>query len=183
MHRTIRFALPVAAAASALLLSGCANEDAPFGIEAGDAFDTDIPDDTEIPDMPEFDEDDLGGDTGDLGSDTGGDTGGTGDLGGDTTATSFDGDWYVDLTDTDNSHNLYIGGTTVMFIEDMGSEGDYCNQGTIDSAGNITLGGCTVYGSVEWTDMSATATLNGDGTMSVTWASGLQETYQNQYAY
>ncbi|WP_129837761.1 hypothetical protein [Streptomyces sp. RFCAC02] len=157
MHRSARLPLPVAAAASTLLLiTGCANEDAPFGIEAGDIYEA--PDDSDVEDLPEFDEDDLGGDTG-------------GDLGGETDGSSAEGDWYLDPADL-MSTNLYIMGNSVLFF----AENNDC-QGTF-ADNTVTLTSCTEgINGEQWTEMTATVTPNGDGTLDVTWDSGRQETY------
>ncbi|MFI7277561.1 hypothetical protein [Streptomyces sp. NPDC049879] len=173
MHRSIRLALPAVAAASALVLTGCGDDsEPPFGVGAEDIQ---IPDDSDLPDVP--DPEVPGGeeeqpDVPDLGDE---DMPDLGDIPG---SSPFDGEWYVDPADTDASPNFDIYFGQVSFT-DMGAyEGDLC-YGTITEDGAITLDECSMYGNDEWTDMSATAEVNDDGTMNVTWSSGATETYQN----
>mgnify|MGYP001335054067 CR=1 FL=1 len=207
MRSSIRLALPVVAAAATFTLAGCADDDGhgTFGaiggggdgapLDAGDLPDDVLDDLEDLDGLEEQDATDGGADAGstDGGSgDIGGsdDLGDLGDLGGSLSGgagggasdAGFDGDWYVDPNDQDNSHNLFILGETVTFIEDMSSEGDYCPSGTF-SDGQIDLGDCLQLGSRAWSDTQGTATLNPDGTMTVVWASGLEETYVNASRY
>ncbi|RKN39216.1 hypothetical protein [Streptomyces hoynatensis] len=184
MRSSIRLALPIVATMATFALAGCADDDGhgtfgAIGGGGGEAIDPGdyVPDDSDLPSMPS-DEGDTGSDAGttDGGSTDGGTT--DGGLGGGMSDGSFDGDWYVDPTHQDESHNLYILGTSAAFFEDLGAEGDLCDSGTLNGP-NLTLGGCSVYGEQEWTDMTATLSLNGDGTLQVVWASGLTETYVN----
>ncbi|RKN39215.1 hypothetical protein [Streptomyces hoynatensis] len=186
MRSSIRLALPIVATVATFALAGCADDDGhgtfgAIGGGGGEAIDPGdyVPDDSDLPSMPS-DEGDTGSDAGttDGGTTDGGST--DGGLGGGMSDGSFDGDWYVDISNQAESHNLTITGTTVMFFEDQGVEGDYCPSGTF-SNGQIQLSGCVQLGSEQWTDTTATATLNSDGTMTVVWASGLQETYTNAY--
>ncbi|MFR9722571.1 hypothetical protein ACL02R_04240 [Streptomyces sp. MS19] len=166
MHRSIRLALPAVAAASALVLTGCGDDsEPPFGVGAEDIQmpddsdlpdvpDPDVPDEEDVPDLPDFDEGDLG----------------NGDAEG-----GYDGSWYVDPNDTGGSHNLDFVGSGVTFYEDLGAEGDVCH-GTL-TADTFTFTECSEFGTETWADMSATTVLNDDGTMTVVWESGLEETY------
>lgn len=191
MHNSIRLALPVVATVTALALAGCADDDGhgTFGaiggggdsapMDPGDLSD-DALDDIEPPSAIDggTDAGSTDGGLGDIGGTDGGLTDGgltAGGTGGDASG-SYIGDWYVDPNDPNGSHNIDITPYNVYFTEDMGSEGDMCFSGTL-SGNTLQLGGCVVYGSQEWTDMTATLTLNPDGTLQVVWASGLTETY------
>ncbi|WP_165953721.1 hypothetical protein [Streptomyces sp. 8K308] len=165
MRKSIRLALPAVAAALALSLTACGEDEESNSNDAGNdngASET------------------TGGGEGEEAADdqAGGEAGGAG--GSAPTAEQITGSWYVDLNNTSTSHNLDIFDGTVSFFEDMGGEGDTCDGTYAD--GTITLTECTVYGDEEWTDMSATVTWPGDGTIAVTWASGLTETYSNMLA-
>ncbi|MFD5319168.1 hypothetical protein [Streptomyces sp. NPDC127098] len=165
MRKSIRLALPAVAATLALALTACGEDEesnSNGGSDNGASETT------------------GGGEGEEAADDAAGDNDGNGQ-GPAPTAEQIMGSWYVDLNATETSHNLDIfDGSSVTFFEDAGAEGDMCDGTYAD--GTITLTDCTVLGSEEWTDMSATVAWPGDGTISVTWASGLTETYSNMLA-
>ncbi|MDT0443868.1 hypothetical protein [Streptomyces johnsoniae] len=193
MRRSIRLALPVVAAATALALTGCnSDEESPFdGPNPGDGGQEETEGGaSEGETGGETPEETTGGETGGevpgdtTGGETGGDTGGeTGTIGGDTGGSgggdaggSVEGDWYTGTTIDDANLEITSGDDTVTFYEDFGQEGDVC-EGTITN-GTISLDSCDLYGDSEWTDMEATYTVDGS-TMQVTWSSGASQTYYN----
>ncbi|UCM87737.1 hypothetical protein [Streptomyces marincola] len=184
MHRSIRLALPAAAAATALAISGCSGE-GPSPFEAPDLEESlEQLDDGATGGEDDAPEGGTGGDTGETeppadeppGDTSGGAGGDTGGLGG--SADDIEGDWFTGTTRDDANLEVLNGDGTVKFYEDFGMEGDVCD-GTIGN-GTITLEECTVYGSQEWTDMTATYTVDGP-TMEVTWSSGTTQTFRNAY--
>ncbi len=199
MRRSIRLALPIVAAATAMALTGCNSDDegSPFdGMNSGGGGQEeteggasegetggDAPEDTTGGETGgetgggapgDITGGATGGETGGETGSTGGDTGGTG--GGGDTAGEIEGDWYTGTTINDANLEILSGAGTLTYYEDFGEEGDVC-EGTI-ADGSITLETCRLYGNEEWTDMAATYTVDGT-TMQVTWSSGTTQTYYN----
>ena len=175
MRSAIRLALPILAATTALMVTGCNDDDGEgsFGTVGGSGQA-----DGGSSDGGSSDGGSTGGeesappsdDTSGGGSSGGGDAGGTA-----LTAEQLEGDWY---TGTDPlASNLEIRDGEVLFLEDLDQEGDVC-EGRVTDAG-LELDHCRQYGEESWTDMSATWTLESENVLNVTWSSGQTQTYRN----
>ncbi|WP_129840802.1 hypothetical protein [Streptomyces sp. RFCAC02] len=172
MRTAIRLALPLVAAAAALSLTACGDEDASSdggsGETAADEGGTDADTDAESQDS---------GQDGEGGSGDGAEAGTDGSA-----APSVDdlmGNWFVDPADPGRSHRIVVEGPDeVSFIESLEAEGDLCNRG-VYADGTLTFApeDCLQQGAEPWPDRSATLVLNEDGTLHVTWESGLEEDY------
>jgi hypothetical protein len=160
MRKAIRFALPVVAAASALVLTGCGDDDAPFGVEGGGALggvggggtpseeDLEELEEMELPPPAE-------------GGDTGGDTGGVTGGGGGTVPTvdQMQGMWYSGETGASETSTLQVSGSSVAWEEANGMEGDICTGSATDGA--IAFDSCSQYGDSAWSSMAAAVSMDG----------------------
>ncbi|MFD5319167.1 hypothetical protein [Streptomyces sp. NPDC127098] len=177
MRKAIRLALPVVAAATALALTGCNDdEEGAFGSVGGSSGGSEESS-TEDPGST------TGGEeTGDAGT-TGGDTGSTtdGGSGGEVTTgptiEELDGDWYESATvDTTNFEIDAATGEVLFYSSFDPNATDYCTGSYAD--GTFTLNDCQSYGG-SWSDMSATVTEFDGENLTVTWSGGQTATMRN----
>jgi hypothetical protein len=181
MRKAMRLALPVVAAASALVLTGCGDDEAPFGVEGGgfpggggsqEQLDgLEGMEDLELEELPGDSGGATGGDDAPApGDDTGGSTGGTtGGGGGTATVDQIQGTWYNGDPGASETSTLQVAGNTVAWEEENGGEGDICSGTATDGA--ITFDSCSQYGSSAWSSMAATLTTDGS-TLTMTFDDG-----------
>jgi hypothetical protein len=176
MRKAIRLALPIVAAASALVLTGCGDDDAPFGVEGGGALggvggggtpsEEDLQDleDMELPPPEDVEPPADGGDTG---GDTGGVTGGGG--GTVPTVDQMQGIWYSGESSASETSTLQVSGSSVAWEEANGMEGDICSGTATDGA--IAFDSCSQYGDSAWSSMAAAVSMDGS-TLTMTFDDG-----------
>lgn len=171
MHRAIRLTLPIAAAATALVLAGC-------GSDGGDDRGGGSP----FSDGGSGGGRDEGKDDGKDGGDTGGATGGGAAIGGDGETVPpeerFEGDWY---TGTDPSASGFeIKGESVTFRVSLKAGGGVC-QGTLDVADNrMSLTSCDDQANLTWHEGAAVLIPDEEqGVLHVSWSSGTEMEMRN----
>ncbi|WP_461035708.1 hypothetical protein [Streptomyces mayteni] len=159
MRKSIRLALPAAAAVMALALTACGEDEESNDNGAGDAGASET-----------------------TGGGEGGDDAAADDAaaGGEAPASAdLDGMWYVDLENAGSVNNIDFMGGTVTFWE-RGLSGSTCDGTYADGAITLDTCGESLDGEPAWSDMSATVAAAGDGAISVTWSGGQNETYYLQ---
>ncbi|GAB2906380.1 hypothetical protein [Streptomyces mayteni] len=181
MRKAIRLALPVVAAATALALTGCNDEDGgegSFGSLGGNSGGSDTEESGGTTGGDEETGDTGGEETGDTGGDGTGDIGGSGgDISTGPTIEELDGDWYESATvDTQNFEIDAATGEVLFYSSFDPNATDQCTGSYAD--GTFTLNDCQSYGG-GWSDMSASVQEFDGSNLTLTWSSGETVTMVN----